>query len=82
MYIVPINNANNTRVKVGIENLYPMELFEDKCFSKKETIKDDGTEVTTKTLVKNDFLDAIKNDNNHEHFENFQRLINKIRSIL
>jgi len=81
-FVLPKNTINET-VKKGIENLYPRELFEgDEYYSKGESTDDYGATTTFKKFDKKAFLEAIKKDNNVEHFEKFQPLIDKIRSIL
>jgi hypothetical protein len=81
-FVLPKNTVNET-VKKGIENFYPEELFEgDEFYSKGENTDEYGAKTTFEKFDKNAFLEAIKKDNNVEHFENFQPLINKIRSIL
>ena len=65
-------NTGNTKVKIGIENLFPADLFLD-CFYPEVPTKDGGY---TKSLDKNKFSDWICANRNAENFANFDEIVN------
>lgn len=75
-------NTSNAKVKKGIENLYPAEMFASTHYSEKEWTDDYGAEKAIQEFDKNAFLCTVKADYNSSHFENYQSLIEKIKSIL
>jgi predicted ATP-binding protein involved in virulence len=75
-------NVNNSKVKKGIENLYPPELFTDDYYQEKETFDEYGAKKTIQEFDKNAFLNAIRKDTEATHFANYQPLVNRINEIL
>jgi len=78
-YILP-KNTENTVADSGIENLFPVNLFDGFCTTIRnsrgvETIKFDQSR-------KNDFLNHIVKRNNASDFENFESLLDEIRKII
>jgi predicted ATP-binding protein involved in virulence len=75
------NNGNN-KVKKGIENLYPSELFTESHYISKEESDDYGARKKYEVFNRNAFLETIHADNDVTHFQNFLPLIEKIKVIL
>ncbi|MDR2790553.1 MAG: AAA family ATPase [Campylobacteraceae bacterium] len=75
-------NDCNEKVKKGIENLYPSEMFIDKYYSSNEQSDDYGAKKIIQEFDKRAFLDTVKTDTNVNHFTNFRPLIDKINEIL
>lgn len=65
------HNVENTKVKKGIENLFPESLFED-CFYR-EYQKNDGGFTTE--LDKNAFCNWICKEKNPDHFGKFNAMV-------
>ncbi len=66
-------NTNNTKIKAGIENLFPEELFTEEFYQRKEDSKDNGTTNITITLRKMEFCKKLckdGTDNDFKYFEN------------
>ena len=64
-------NAENDKVKNGIENLFPEDLFEDRFYS--ECPRNDGGSV--KELAKTKFLDWICERKNPDDFAKFDSIV-------
>ena len=77
-----IKNDKNDKVKKGIENLYPPELFCDNYYTETTKTNDYGAISRIQEFDKNAFLATILNDADLAHFQNFQPLLEKIKSIL
>ena len=75
-------NDCNDRVKKGIENLYPADLFTKAHYTSREITNDYGETNTIQVFGKGAFLDTVKADTNVEHFANFRPLVEKIKEIL
>jgi AAA15 family ATPase/GTPase len=75
------HNPNNTKVKKGIENLYPEEVFTDDLYPEKETADEYGAKKIVQEFDKNAFILKIKADADLVHFSNFQPLIDKLEEI-
>ena len=72
-------NAENTKVKNGIENLFPVDLFED-CFYR-ESQKNDGGHTTT--LDKDKFCNWICDERkNTEDFEKVDRIVEILEDFM
>ena len=72
-------NTENTKVKNGIENLFPTDLFED-CFYR-ESQKNDGGHTTT--LDKNKFCNWICDERkNTEDFEKFDKIVESLEEFI
>jgi predicted ATP-binding protein involved in virulence len=75
-------NYTNDKVKKGVENLYPVDVFKNSHYSERKETDDYGAEKTIQTFDKNAFLETVKADTTSSHFENYRPLIEKIKSIL
>lgn len=76
-------NSQNNKVKVGIENLLPVRLFEGKFYIKKTKIGDYGEESTISKFQKMDFCQWICNEReNPDDFVNFKEVIEMIEKLL
>jgi len=75
-------NTYNTKVKKGIENLYPAEMFASIHYTRKEWEDEYGAKKSIQEFDKNAFLDTVKTDNDSLHFQNFWPLVEKTKSIL
>ena len=76
-------NSQNSKVKGGIENLFPEHLFEDKFYSKKTKVGNYGEESTYSTFQKMDFCRWICNEReNSSDFVNFKEVIEMIEKLL
>ncbi|MDR0761879.1 MAG: AAA family ATPase [Campylobacteraceae bacterium] len=75
-------NDCNEKVKKGIENLYPSEMFIDKYYPSNEQSDGYGAKKIIQEFDKRAFLDTVKTDTNVDHFTNFRPLIDKIKEIL
>ncbi len=75
-------NDVNEKVKKGIENLYPQELFSDDMYSTKESTNEYGATTIIQEFNRNKFIEQVKRDNDSTHFSNFLPLIEKIKSII
>ena len=72
-------NAENTKVKKGIENLFPSKLFEDRFYS--EDPKDDGGSL--KLLDKNRFCQWICEDRrNPADFDAFKGVVKILKEFV
>ena len=71
-------NAENDKVKNGIENLFPEDLFEDRFYS--ECPRNDGGSV--KELDKPKFLDWICERKNPDHFAKFDSIIQILEEFI
>ena len=65
------HNAENTKVEVGIENLFPADLFQD-CFYPEVPTKDGGS---AKHLDKSKFCDWICENENNVDFAKFDCVV-------
>lgn len=72
------HNAENTKVKIGIENLFPADLFQD-CFYPEVPTKDGGY---TKHLDKNKFCDWICENQNAADFPNFGVIVDILKEFV
>lgn len=76
--VIP-ENAENTKVKKGIENLFPQRLFEDHFYSR--DLKDDGGYL--KFLDKNKFCQWIcKERRNSADFEGFKKVVEILQEFV
>ena len=71
-------NTENTKVKKGIENLFPVSCFTDDFYPEKP--KPDGG--TQKSLDKDGFLQHMLQNGTEQEFSNFKPLFDEIRSVL
>lgn len=71
-------NESNTKVRDGIENLFPVSVFLDKFYRTKD--KGDGGSHTS--LDKDKFKDHMIQDGSKEDFKNFKPLFEKISGLL
>ncbi|MBX4261311.1 hypothetical protein KTC96_06520 [Clostridium estertheticum] len=79
---IPFNNKNS-KVKKGIENLLPDDVFMDKFYSKKEIIGDYGERKIIESFEKMKFCNYICNDRkNPKDFEMFNCIIQIIEEII
>ncbi|MCW1712586.1 MULTISPECIES: AAA family ATPase [Synergistaceae] len=75
-------NAENTKATVGIENLYPMELFTDKFYPKKKKTNGYGAITEYEEFDKKAFLEDIEENYEPSVFQKFKPLIDKIKEIV
>lgn len=79
---VPTNGLNK-KVKIGIENLLPEHIFENKFFDNRLVERDDGGSVTTVTLNKMRLCDFVCGEQkNKEDFVNFLGVINLVDQLV
>jgi len=74
-------NQSNAKIKKGIENLYPDDLFTKDLYSVPNGTTDYGG-TRAEEFNKNDFLVKIKQINDPAKFSNFNPLVTKIDEIL
>ena len=70
-------NAENTKVEIGIENLFPADLFQD-CFYPEVPTKDGGS---AKHLNKPKFCDWICEQQTADHFAKFNCVVEILREF-
>ena len=70
-------NAENTKVEIGIENLFPPDLFQD-CFYPEVPTKDGGS---AKHLNKPKFCDWICEQQTADHFAKFNCVVEILREF-
>lgn len=73
-------NDVNTKMKKGIENVYPESVFTDEVYTTSDDELDDGNK-TIRRVDKGKLLTKIEEIKNEVIFENFRTLIEKIKSI-
>ena len=71
------HNAENTKVEIGIENLFPAGLFQD-CFYPEVPTKDGGS---AKHLNKPKFCDWICEQQTADHFAKFNCVVEILREF-
>ncbi len=76
------NNKSNTKVKKGIENLYPSEMFVEDFYPKKESVDEYGAKKIYEEISKKKVLEFVESSDNLELFKNFLPLLDKLRKIL
>lgn len=82
-----LENKNNSTAKdkngnpIGIENLYPDELFTHDVYNPKIICESYGEEIFKKEFDKRKFLDKIELQNDPSVFINFQDMIKKIKEL-
>jgi hypothetical protein len=69
------NNPQNTKITKGIENLLPVELFEDRFYQERTEPTGDGGHRSRKELRKKDFCEWICQRRNVDHFRQFDLLL-------
>ena len=72
------HNAENTKVEVGIENLFPADLFQD-CFYPEVPTKDGGS---AKHLDKPKFCDWVCENHSAVDFAKFDSVVNILREFI
>ncbi len=80
-FILAKNNGN-TKAKKGIENLYPIELFKEKFYTKKQKTDEYGAVTDYGEFNKKAFLEDIEKNSEPAVFQKFMPLIDKIREIV
>ena len=75
-------NDCNTKIKKGIENLFSEELFEDKFYSSNEKTTDYGETNSISKFNKSSFEKWVCGEGANQNFENFEPLIEKIKSLV
>lgn len=75
-------NESNSKVKKGVENLYPESIFTDNFYATTNETDDYGAEKIIKKFEKMKFLNHIKSLSDPNIFSNFNDLILKIDEIL
>ncbi|KAF5421521.1 MAG: putative ATP-binding protein involved in virulence [Candidatus Methanomarinus sp.] len=75
-------NDNNTKVEIGIENLYSENFFTEDVYDTKKTKNKYGGSKTEDILNKRKFLTKIKQKTEFSVFKKYQPLINKIKDIV
>jgi AAA domain, putative AbiEii toxin, Type IV TA system len=79
---IPENNAN-TKVHKGIENLLPIELFEERFYNKKIQFGDYGEEKIIGEFRKTDFCEWVcQKKRNPSDFQGFQVVVTMFREFL
>lgn len=68
-------NTTNTKVKKGIENLLPVELFKDNFYKEQIKPTGDGGESITKTLKKTIFCEWVCQQADKKDFIQFEQLV-------
>lgn len=68
-------NTTNTKVIIGSENLFPVELFKDTFYPEHITPKGDGGENITKRLDKKMFCKWVCQQTEKEYFIQFEKLL-------
>lgn len=72
-------NPENKKVKRGIENMYPEDLFTEDMYTSTTFTDDYGGVGTLNNFSKNVFLEKIQNLSDPNKFKNFESLIEIIR---
>jgi len=76
-------NTNNTKIKKGIENLLPMNLFEDRFYKNKTKVTDYAEKHTIQEFQKMDFCKWICEERrNADDFLGFSEVIEILKSFL
>ena len=76
-------NAENTKVKNGIENLFPMKLFKDCFYDEKIKERSDGGEMTIRELNKPKLCRWICEDRkNANDFANFDVIVDILKEFV
>lgn len=75
------NTANN-KVKKGIENLYPENIFTKDCYETKEETDDYGAKKIIQEINKDKVLVKVENNTTKDFFINFNPLVSKLQTIL
>ena len=80
-YLIPIilnKNNDNNKIKKWIENMFPKELFIDKCYQKKETTDDYWALTISSKFDKRVFEKEVLRRNKLEDFKIFKPLFELI----
>lgn len=75
------NNASNTCMRNGIENLYANDVFTEDVYTQTEEQCNDGIK-TMKRVDKTKFLAKVQTITDSNAFANFTPLVEKIKSLL
>ena len=76
------SNLGNGRVKFGIENLLPEDIFQDQFFDHKESDKGNGTSTSVRSLNKMRLCEWVCRDNPRvENFSGFKPVLLLIAEI-
>lgn len=75
-------NAENTKIKKGIENLYQEDLFTEEFYSTKTVETDYGGVKTESTFNKSLFTEKIKSLSDPNYFSKYELFIEKVRDLL
>ena len=76
------NNEENTKIKKGIENLYPTNYFTDDLYDTKKSEIEYGGSDTKVLFNKGRFLEKVNNETGIAIFEKYNSLLEKIKEIL
>ena len=68
-------NTTNTKVIIGIENLFPAKLFEEAFYDTKPTDRKDGGKNISKKLNKKKFCEWVCQRTEKEYFSQFDALL-------
>jgi hypothetical protein len=81
-FLFPKNEAN-TKVKIGIENLYPLTFFDGSVYDNRGVVTSDYGEETNGTKFnKSRFLEKVQRQTSQSVFENYRSLVAKINEII
>ena len=75
-------NAENTKVQIGIENLFHEDLFQDCFYDKRVEKRKDGGQTIIDKLNKPRFCDWVCEQQNPDDFEKFDEIINIIQEFV
>lgn len=77
-----LSNDKNTKVKGGIENLFPAEVFQDCFYHKKVTDKNDGGQRIDQDLNKPKFCKWICENGSAADFEKFRGVVKILKEFV
>jgi len=76
-------NEENTKVKRGIENLFPAELFDERFYGRREQMDDYGASTIIRDFKKVDFCRWVCDEGKTaQNFKNFSVIVDILDEIL
>ena len=79
--VIP-ENTENTKVKDGIENLFPVKLFKDCFYDEKVVERGDGGQTIIRELNKSKFCQWVCEQQNADFFANFDVIIDILKEFV
>ncbi|MGR6329030.1 AAA family ATPase [Sphingomonas sp. XXL09] len=74
--------SDNTRVKAGVENLLPENVFRPEFYQDKETLKPGGESIITRSIRKTDLCDWLVANGSADDFAGFGPALDIIEAFL